>query len=576
MSTPAGIEHNPYQRELELPPSSPKDMLTKIYYPPDSALPEILPDTKEILFSFKNKKYGRFQLVSTDPISFRVIHSCLIPPSVSFLNECYDDPNKRPESTKTSEDLSAASHLFPETLYETLGFTLNQFPPAFNMHKKHPLHNEIRVALNKHRELRTPKQELLKIVCEVETRTTHKRLLGMKNRPLPPKVQDFMTETASENVDEVVSFLNTGTACNFNYVSDLSTAFAYFSIPQAKFLAVQHQLKEEVLFYLGLYNFVASTHTAISKAKEKSTDNSCAGDLEAIKRWNAYGYKSVAKMAKKAAEKLGAACLILRFEAIAQQEAPELADILVYTQDVVSPYILTLRGQTFFDTAVANKTFKLSNEVQKTEIRRPTEGDTTMLGITNPKDKLQAYNINQETNPFAIPITQEAIEEEVTGYQQVEATKLPTEATKPPIKATKPLTKAKIPRTERITQTNNQQIPEVFSKVRQINPDKTKSKNDSPGARLLEFPHAWKHAPPSIQKLIQKGFHWTWIKNPPTLRKPTLQTPSESTDFSQAVTNLLEKKAIYQVPNQPCFLSNIFLVPKQTGGMRFIINLKKN
>ena len=199
-----------------------------------------------------------------------------------------------------------------------------------------------------------------------------------------------------------------------------------------------------------------------------------------------------------------------------------------------------------------------------------------MLSISYPKDKLQAYNINQETNPFAIPITQEAIEEEVMGYQQVEATKLPTEATKPPIKATKPLTKAKIPRTERITQTNNQQIPEVFSKVRQINPDKTKSKNDSPGARLLEFPHAWKHAPPSIQKLIQKGFHWTWIKNPPTLRKPTLQTPSKSTDFSsQAVTNLLEKKAIYQVPNQPCSLSNIFLVPKQTGGMRFIINLKK-
>ena len=162
--------------------------------------------------------------------------------------------------------------------------------------KKHPLHNEIRVALNKHRELRTPKQELLNIIYEVETRTTHKRLLGMKNRPLLPKVQDFMTITASKNVDAVVSFLNAGTACNFNYVSDLSTAFAYFSIPQNKFLAIQHQLKE-VLFYLGLYNFVASTHTAISKAKEKSTNNSCAEDLEAIKRWNAYGYMSVAKMA---------------------------------------------------------------------------------------------------------------------------------------------------------------------------------------------------------------------------------------------------------------------------------------
>ena len=66
VSTPAGIEHNPYQRELELPPSSPEDMLTKIYYPPDSALPEILPDTKEILFSFKTRNmvdFNWFQLI---------------------------------------------------------------------------------------------------------------------------------------------------------------------------------------------------------------------------------------------------------------------------------------------------------------------------------------------------------------------------------------------------------------------------------------------------------------------------------------------------------------------------------
>ena len=366
VSTPAGIEDQPYQAIQEqlaqsildpvLPPSPPENLLTKVHYPPDGALPEILPESNEILFSFKNRRYGRFKLVGTDPIAFRVVHSCLLPPSIPFLNECYDDPNKRPESSKTSEDLSAATNMFTEALQESLGFALIQTPPGINIHKIHPLHNDIRLALNKHRDQRTPVHELRKIVQDVDTQSTSKKLLSMKNRPLPPKNQDFMTVTPNEKVDEVISFLNTGTASNFSYVSDLNTAFAYFSIPSIKTLSLQHQLKEEVLFFLGLYNFVAATHTAVAKVKERTPSSSASGDLESIKRWNAYGYKSIAKMAKKSAEKLGAACLLLRHEAIAQQSAPELAEILIYTQDIVSPHILMLRGQTFFDAAIANKT----------------------------------------------------------------------------------------------------------------------------------------------------------------------------------------------------------------------------
>lgn len=97
--------------------------------------------------------------------------------------------------------------------------------------------------------------------------------------------------------------------------------------------------------------------------------------------------------------------------------------------------------------------------------------------------------------------------------------------------------------------------------------------SDAPGGRLTIFVDQWRSAPRSIFNIIKKGFHWTWQSQAPQLCSPTHLDSTPNPDLSLAVTDLLSKQAIYQVSPQPCFLSRVFLVPKRTGGLRFIINL---
>ena len=77
-----------------------------------------------------------------------------------------------------------------------------------------------------------------------------------------------MIVTATEGCDEIVSFLNTGTSHSQEYLSDLISAHAYLSIPSLDILAKQHYLKEELLFYLGAYNYFALTHDAFTLLKQ--------------------------------------------------------------------------------------------------------------------------------------------------------------------------------------------------------------------------------------------------------------------------------------------------------------------
>ena len=74
-------------------------------------------------------------------------------------------------------------------------------------------------------------------------------------------------------------------------------------------------------------------------------------------RWEAYGYKSRAKLATKIAKKLGAASLLLRFETLTHQTAPQLREVMIYSEDIVGTTILKINGQKYFDAAVCNKTF---------------------------------------------------------------------------------------------------------------------------------------------------------------------------------------------------------------------------
>ena len=115
-----------------------------------------------------------------------------------------------------------------------------------------------------------------------------------------------MSVTASADTDDIIVFLNTGTSTNFSYVTDLGSAYTYLKIPSTESLALHHHLKEELLFYLGLYNFMAASHISINLHKHgMSPNNENTDGMEHNRRWLAYGFKSMAKIAIKIAEKTG-------------------------------------------------------------------------------------------------------------------------------------------------------------------------------------------------------------------------------------------------------------------------------
>ncbi|KAK3894537.1 hypothetical protein Pcinc_001693 [Petrolisthes cinctipes] len=78
--------------------------------------------------------------------------------------------------------------------------------------------------------------------------------------------------------------------------------------------------------------------------------------------------------------------------------------------------------------------------------------------------------------------------------------------------------------------------------------------------------------PPSL-KMLRRGFHWKWLKEPPPLLFPKLKNIQPQPDLYLEIQLLLLKGAIYEVPYQPCFISRIFLVPKSRRGNRLIIDL---
>ena len=300
-----------------------------------------------------------------------------------FLADCYDNPSNRPYSSRASDDLHTGLHIFTQRNKDNLGFSVTTTPPGTYMHKRHPLHEELRKALNKHRTMRTPRTSLYKIVKGFNAYESLIKINSYRDRPIYPKVSDFMTITTAENVDDIISFLNTGTSTAFTYLTDLNTAYSYLTTPSLNSLAIQHQLKEELLYFLGLYNYVAASHTSINSLKQslpQSASNSLTEGLEHNIRWSAFGYKSFAKMAQKAAEKLGAACLLLRYEATTHENTPQLGDLLIYNEDVVGPYILALRGQEYFDTAIRNGTLKPTRQnlnANKHVFHKPTKAPNT-------------------------------------------------------------------------------------------------------------------------------------------------------------------------------------------------------
>lgn len=347
--------------DFDNPASSPEDQLTKIFYPPDGASAIFEGATNQVIFHYKYKSYGKFEIVESDPLSFRVVYKNLLQYAAPFLADCYDNPSSRPASSQSSGDLQASLAMFNTSLMDKLGFSATMNPPTIHLHKQSSLHGDLLKALNKHRLARTPQKDLLKLVKGVPSADILKRLATSKDRPLTPKVQRFLTVTTADAADSVVTFLNLPTAASFNHITDLPTAYAYLTLPQHHMLALFHSLKEELLFLIGTYSFIAASHESL-KSERNAIHTKLPSHSDWLThnlRWSAYGYKSFAKMAIPVAEKLGAVTLLLRMDSLSYQRAPHLSDLLVYNDDIVGPAILPLAGKGSFDAAIRDHVLKV-------------------------------------------------------------------------------------------------------------------------------------------------------------------------------------------------------------------------
>lgn len=101
------------------------------------------------------------------------------------------------------------------------------------------------------------------------------------------------------------------------------------------------------------------------------------------------------------------------------------------------------------------------------------------------------------------------------------------------------------------------------------------------GGRLQFYQDAWTQITNSkwILNIIQNGFRIPFTTAPPlchttsTLRFPTATTTQAQTSIENEIRSLLEKKAIEKT-HGPGFRSHLFAVPKKTGDLRPVLNLK--
>merc|ERR1711895_402772 len=98
--------------------------------------------------------------------------------------------------------------------------------------------------------------------------------------------------------------------------------------------------------------------------------------------------------------------------------------------------------------------------------------------------------------------------------------------------------------------------------------------NDSLAGRLQSFAPAWTpYAPSRWQRILKRGYHWTWKSKPPKLSMPKLLMQSRT--LQDEVQSLLEKGAIYPVTPEPCFLARIFAIPKPNGKVSLILDVSQ-
>ena len=104
------------------------------------------------------------------------------------------------------------------------------------------------------------------------------------------------------------------------------------------------------------------------------------------------------------------------------------------------------------------------------------------------------------------------------------------------------------PKTDRVAENQGTSITGTSDKRR--TPTSEDGTEDVPGGRLQLFQEAWIDAPASTRVIMKRGFHWEWISNPPALSMPKLRAGAP--ELGEEVSKLLQKRAIYKVPLQPC------------------------
>ncbi|KAK8394233.1 hypothetical protein O3P69_006431 [Scylla paramamosain] len=232
-------------------------------------------------------------------------------------------------------------------------------------------------------------------------------------------------------------------------------------------------------------------------------------------------------------------------DSLSYQRAPHLSDLLAYNDDIVGP----LAGKGSFDTAIRDHVLKgpfaphtLADPTILSYSRAPIRAPP--LGFTTPPDSGKASEVREHEAPEGPNGTPPEELLNNTLRERISPNRTPA---------------------ERMRTAEPRPTPSFHNTAA--------PGSDAPGSRLTIFVDLWRSASRSIFNIIKKGFHWTWQSQAPQLCTPTHLDSTPNPDLSLAVTDLLSKQAIYQVSPQPCFLSRVFLVPKQTGGLHFIINL---
>ena len=98
------------------------------------------------------------------------------------------------------------------------------------------------------------------------------------------------------------------------------------------------------------------------------------------------------------------------------------------------------------------------------------------------------------------------------------------------------------------------------------------------GGRLQKFWRVWQQlgADPWVVSTLREGYAIEFLQHPPLSAKPIFGLNSRHPKVKEEILKMIHKGALERVfnPNSPGYYSRIFVVPKKTGGLRPVIDLK--